>query len=93
LILVGLKSARKDVFALLDAMAFFAAIAFLSALNRGEDGSIEERAFKKVSSSCLSIAPDAGALYTLLSFLHHIFNSSAGFLLWRDLLLRLDLLF
>jgi hypothetical protein len=72
---------------------FFAAIAFLSSLKRGEDGSIEERTFKKASSSCLSITPDAGALYSLLSFLPLFFNSSAGFLLWRDLLLWLDLLF
>jgi hypothetical protein len=59
--------------------AFFAAIAFLSSLRRGEEGLIEERSFKKASSSCLSIASDAGALYSLLSFLPHTSTPLLGF--------------
>ena len=53
--------------------------AFLSSLKRGEEGLIEERAFKKASSFCLSIAPDAGALYSLLSFLPHSSTTLLGF--------------
>jgi hypothetical protein len=74
--LVGRLSAA--LVALEAARAFFflpAAIAFLSSRRNTEESSMLLRALIKATSSCLNIAPSAGAHSSSveLSFLHRIF--------------------